>query len=335
MSHSDNMARHWCTDVIFITVLLCLSEIHLQVEAMDNLALGQPTWQSSTRKNNTRDRGPNNAVDGSNDGIYENNHCMHTGKFDTQPWWAVDLGDTYAIGTVKIWNRVHENTNHRHTGLTVVVSDVSPDDATISYNMLADFQVCAVLEGEPQREMTLHCAEGTVGRYVYMYLPTPHIDTILQFCEVEIYVADDPEPDFCREFATHFYELNCYKFVLDKKNFFDAEKACADMGGYLAPILDNAESEAIKGFVDEQSTYRMHYWFGGFVTDDLSHIEWDNPAADSTYLDWAAGYPRTTYGRRGGRELFSCLAFQNRNMRWKNRRCLFERAFVCHAYYEK
>ena len=45
----------------------------------------------------------NRAVDGNNNGIGSDS-CAITTTAD--PWWAVDLGSTYEVKSVVVWNRV-------------------------------------------------------------------------------------------------------------------------------------------------------------------------------------------------------------------------------------
>ena len=46
---------------------------------------------------------PDRAVDGNNNGIGTGS-CAYTVTAD--PWWAVDLGSTYDVTSVVVWNRV-------------------------------------------------------------------------------------------------------------------------------------------------------------------------------------------------------------------------------------
>ena len=65
-----------------------------------NLALGKPTWQSSTYLDND----PSRAVDGNSDGNLTNKRCTHT-NYDENPWWVVDLQKNIHINKVVIANR--------------------------------------------------------------------------------------------------------------------------------------------------------------------------------------------------------------------------------------
>ena len=65
-----------------------------------NLALGKPTSQSSQFGIFDSNR----AVDGNRNTVLDNGHCTHTQE-QSKPWWWVDLGTSYTIGTVRITNR--------------------------------------------------------------------------------------------------------------------------------------------------------------------------------------------------------------------------------------
>lgn len=66
-----------------------------------NVAEGRAAFQSSNwAASATADR----AVDGSTNGSYAAGSVAHTG-FDLNAWWYVDLGDTYDISTITLFNR--------------------------------------------------------------------------------------------------------------------------------------------------------------------------------------------------------------------------------------
>ena len=71
------------------------------LSASINLALGQPTIQSSTAYGGDAAR----AVDGDTDGSWGNNSVNHTAPGQGENWWQVDLGGLQPIGEVVIYNR--------------------------------------------------------------------------------------------------------------------------------------------------------------------------------------------------------------------------------------
>ena len=69
------------------------------------MARNKPAAQSSTGHG----LGAIYAVDGNTDGgLYVGGHihtCTHTAGNDQHPWWRVDLGKTYEIHSIVIFNR--------------------------------------------------------------------------------------------------------------------------------------------------------------------------------------------------------------------------------------
>jgi hypothetical protein len=73
----------------------------------NNIAIGKTATQSSTLYGGAASR----AIDGNTNGFYSASSVTHTdghATTDPQPWWQVDLGANFVIGTVKVWNRVQQ-----------------------------------------------------------------------------------------------------------------------------------------------------------------------------------------------------------------------------------
>jgi hypothetical protein len=68
--------------------------------AVDNIALGKPTTQSSIAYNGH----PSRAVDGNTSGQYGDKTVSHT-DFQSAPWWRVDLGGAFSVKSVTLFNR--------------------------------------------------------------------------------------------------------------------------------------------------------------------------------------------------------------------------------------
>lgn len=66
-----------------------------------NIARGGTASQSSTAFGGD----PQRAIDGNTDGDFAHNSVTHTDIFQASPWWHVDLGVPYPIGTVLLYNR--------------------------------------------------------------------------------------------------------------------------------------------------------------------------------------------------------------------------------------
>ena len=69
-----------------------------------NIALGKDTVQSPGAYQYGTS---NKAVDGKIENTGADSECAHTdwNTWDTEAWWRVDLGDTYKITGIKIYNR--------------------------------------------------------------------------------------------------------------------------------------------------------------------------------------------------------------------------------------
>ena len=64
------------------------------------------------------------AIDGITDGNFWHGSVSHT-KFDSDAWWEVDLGDTYTIDHINIWNRTDGGWGYRLHHFTVsILNDV-------------------------------------------------------------------------------------------------------------------------------------------------------------------------------------------------------------------
>ena len=74
--------------------------VHGAVLFSVNVARGKPTAQSSTHASYYASK----AVDGNKNTVINNGYCTHTLDISV-PWWRVDFGAQYIIGTVKITNR--------------------------------------------------------------------------------------------------------------------------------------------------------------------------------------------------------------------------------------
>lgn len=68
----------------------------------ENLALNMTATQSSTNNSASASR----AVDGNTDGTFYNNSVTHTGS-DPNAWWQVDLGKTYFVSDIEVFNRTN------------------------------------------------------------------------------------------------------------------------------------------------------------------------------------------------------------------------------------
>mgnify|MGYP000932539476 CR=1 FL=1 len=83
-----------------------------------NVAPGKSVKQSSTAYNGA----PERAIDGNTNGSWSSNSVSHTAR-DLNSWWEIDLGRSYSINNIEIWNRTDVCCIGRLTNYYVFVSD--------------------------------------------------------------------------------------------------------------------------------------------------------------------------------------------------------------------
>ena len=86
-----------------------------------NLALNKSTQQSSTDYGGLSAR----AVDGNTNGNWGNGSVTHTDPGNAPHWWEVDLGATYPIGQINVFNRTDNCCTWRLGNFTVSVQNAS------------------------------------------------------------------------------------------------------------------------------------------------------------------------------------------------------------------
>ena len=133
-----------------------------------NLALTGAASQSSTAFNGVASR----AIDGNTDGNYNDDSVTHTNS-EANAWWEVDLGTTYPIGDINIFNRTNNCCVDRLTNFTVsVVSANGTTTFSQSFNSV------------PNPSITVN-AGGALGTIVRVELNENN--TPLSLAEVEVF----------------------------------------------------------------------------------------------------------------------------------------------------
>ena len=102
-------------------------------------------------------------------------------------------------------------------------------------------------------------------------------------------------PAFTMEFGGHRYLL----FLAEKMNWHDAQAFCRSVGGHLATITTQEESDWInKTF----STSLCEYWIGG--TDERFEGEWGWVTGEEwVYTNWERDQPDNFEGRQHALQL--------------------------------
>ncbi|XP_078581988.1 E-selectin-like [Branchiostoma floridae x Branchiostoma japonicum] len=143
-----------------------------------NVALGKPAFQTSTR---TLGGAASRAVDGNTDGTFFAGSCSHTisdlGEYN--PTWWVDLGQSYVIDRVVIFNRQDDCCWERINPFNIHIGD--SDQVSTNPQCGGDHQVDV-----NQPSISVSCP-GMQGRYVAVRLPGPY--RVLTLCEVQIFPA--------------------------------------------------------------------------------------------------------------------------------------------------
>ncbi|CAH1247325.1 MATN2 [Branchiostoma lanceolatum] len=152
--------------------ILTLCEV--QVYGAANIALGKPTHQSSNYDNAASSR----AVDGNTNTDWDGNSCTQTNDDgETNPTWWVDLGGSYSIDSVEIFNRRNGCCRDRINPFDIHIGDSE---------QVSDNPMCGGdnFMDVNQASFSILC-NGMIGRYVGILLPGP--DRILTLCEVQVY----------------------------------------------------------------------------------------------------------------------------------------------------
>eukprot|EP00064_Thunnus_orientalis_P022339 superscaffoldBa00007437_g22532 len=118
-----------------------------------------------------------NAIDGNRESNYRAGSCSHT-AVQTNPWWRVDLLESYVVTSIIITNRGDCCAN-RINGAEIHIGNSLRDNG-------ARNPVVSVIPSIPAgRSYTVTVTKHVEGRYVVVVLPGK--GRILTLCEVEVY----------------------------------------------------------------------------------------------------------------------------------------------------
>ncbi|XP_026226612.1 fucolectin-1-like [Anabas testudineus] len=118
-----------------------------------------------------------NAIDGNRNSDFGAGSCTHTTE-QTNPWWRVDLLESYIVTSVIITNR-GDCCAERFNGAEVHIGDSLLDNGAAN-------PVVGVIPSIPAgRSLTLTFTRLVKGRYVTVVLPG--LNRVLTLCEVEVY----------------------------------------------------------------------------------------------------------------------------------------------------
>ncbi|XP_077127588.1 fucolectin-6-like [Ranitomeya variabilis] len=115
---------------------------------------------------------PQNAIDGISDTHFSRGSCTHT-KLEKDPWWKLDLKQSYRISNVILTNRM-DCCPERLMGAEVRIGN-SPDNNN---------PVCDKVWSVASATFSF-CCNGMEGQYVSVVIPGR--SEYLTLCEVEVY----------------------------------------------------------------------------------------------------------------------------------------------------
>ncbi|KAF7650905.1 hypothetical protein LDENG_00119210 [Lucifuga dentata] len=118
-----------------------------------------------------------NAIDGNRESHYSAGSCSRTDE-QTNPWWRVDLLDSYIVTSISITNR-GDCCGSRINGAEIHVGNSLHDNGT------ANPLVGVITELNGGQTFTTTLTSLVKGRYVTVVLPGSN--NILTLCEVEVY----------------------------------------------------------------------------------------------------------------------------------------------------
>src|SRR2546430_792372 len=149
-------------------------------QSLPNVALNKPATQVSTLNYNPPGDA-SHAVDGNTDGNYFHASVTHTNG-GNQEWWQVDLGASYSLQTINVWNRT-DCCGDRLSNFHVLVSDnpfASTDlTATLNQSGVSNYYTA----GQGGTPTTLNI--NRTGRYIRVQLAGSGV--ILSLAEVEAF----------------------------------------------------------------------------------------------------------------------------------------------------
>uniref|UniRef100_A0A672Z4A5 Fucolectin tachylectin-4 pentraxin-1 domain-containing protein n=1 Tax=Sphaeramia orbicularis TaxID=375764 RepID=A0A672Z4A5_9TELE len=146
-----------------------------EVEVYENVALRGKATQSDRYEHMFG--AAYNAIDGNRNSVFAADSCTHTDE-QTNPWWRVDLLDSYIITSIKITNR-GDCCPERLNGVQIHVGN-SLEDNGLRNPIVGT--IAAIAAGSTD---TLSFTDHVEGRHVILVLPG--INRFLTLCEVEVY----------------------------------------------------------------------------------------------------------------------------------------------------
>ncbi|MCG8501719.1 MAG: Ig-like domain-containing protein, partial [Firmicutes bacterium] len=146
--------------------------------SLTNVALNKSTSQSSTGWGGLAER----AVDGNTSGVWSEGSVTHTDVTEPERWWQVDLGQSYTISEIKIWNRT-DCCADRLSDYYVFVKN-SPFIASTISGLQSESGVTTYHETTQPNPSTSIMVSDLSGQYVRIQ---KNVNDALSLAEVEVF----------------------------------------------------------------------------------------------------------------------------------------------------
>ncbi|MEQ2291952.1 hypothetical protein AMECASPLE_018088 [Ameca splendens] len=117
-----------------------------------------------------------NAIDGNRDSTFKHGSCSHTAT-QTNPWWRVDLLDSYIVTQIIITNR-RDCCAELINGAEIRIGNSLQSNG-------AENPLAATVSASPTGTSEINIPDRMEGRYVTVLLPGS--EKVLTLCEVEVY----------------------------------------------------------------------------------------------------------------------------------------------------
>jgi beta-galactosidase len=234
------------------------------------------------------------AIDGSTDGIFNNESVTHTAG-ETNPWWEVDLGHVAALDTIRVYNRTDRDSGHRLENFSLKILDENRQVVqSVQKQRAAPFIEYSLSEGMLSRNPF---KQGPASEYVFWKDQNVYtMGTVAHHCTHMTYPDADSAKKGRFEDSPYYRSLNgTWKFNwvklpgLRHRSFYDAGfddsawdtipvPSCWEMHGYGKPYhgslpgtrMQRGQDEVVD-FIDDGNTvgsYRRTFsvpddWGGG------------------------------------------------------------------------
>ncbi|CAH1781229.1 unnamed protein product [Owenia fusiformis] len=171
---------------------------NLKMMNNQNIAVNRPTYQSTTYEYFQLSKS-GNAVDGNTDGDYMKGSCTATAEdTNVKPWWVIDLGKSYTLLQIVVWNRM-DDVSYRLHDFAIEVDCEFDGSNTDSPSWSRTYLYTGTPESNPT---TISLPQPSVGRFVKVQNAViskseDSNDDLLTLCEVEVYVESADEDCEC------------------------------------------------------------------------------------------------------------------------------------------